>query len=239
MSETQLMTKHFDRLIRLLKLFNLFSGQLDINRSCEKCCKKHQHQTELDFLHTNQVIQVVQWCGANYGCCYTWNVMFDQDTHDTWEHIEYSPGLLIIQASDNWAMLTPFAFAISSTRLIISWLGASVLYRFTAKSVPVRFVTSVKGLQRSPRATGDQGIEPTLNHYGTMIRAGVNGAHAETYIEGWEHLAFFFTVDEVVVILHWYERCEFVVDGVVCVHEKWDLGATDCRYVLCIAETAI
>lgn len=220
MSETQLMTKHLNRLIRLLKLFNLFCGQLDIKRSCEKCRKKHRHQTELDFLHTKQVIQVGQWCGANYGCCYTWNVMLDQGTHDTWEHIEHSPGLLIIQASDNWAMLTPFAFAIFSTRLMISWVGASVLYRSTAKSVPVRIVTSVKGLQRIPRATGDQGIEPTLNHYGTMIRASVSRAYAETYLEGWEHLAFFFSVDEVVVILHWYERCEFVVDGVVCVHEK-------------------
>jgi len=99
-------------------------------------------------------------------------------------------------------MLTPFAFAIFSTRLMISWVGASVLYRSTAKSVPVRIVTSVKGLQRIPRATGDQGIEPTLNHYGTMIRASVSRAYAETYLEGWEHLAFFFSVDEVVVILH-------------------------------------
>ena len=240
MSEAQLMTKHLNRFIRLLKLLNLFCSQLDINRSCEKCRKKHGRHAELDFLPTKQVIQVVQWCSANDGCCYTWDVMLDQGTHDTWEHIEHSPGLLKIQASDNWAMLTPFAFAISSTRLMISWVKLSVLYCFSAESLPARFVTSVKGLQRSPRAMGDQGIEPTLNHYGTIIRAGANGAHVETYIESWEHLTFFFTIDEVVVILHWYERCEFVVDGVVCVHEKWNpSGTTDWRNVLCIAETAI
>lgn len=49
---------------------------------------------------------------------------------------------------------------------------------------------------------GDQGIEPTLNHYGMIIRADMNRHILEAYIEGWEHLAFFFTVDKVVVILH-------------------------------------
>jgi len=49
MSETQLMTKHFDRLVMLLKLLNVFCSQLDINRSCEKGRKKHRHYAELDF----------------------------------------------------------------------------------------------------------------------------------------------------------------------------------------------
>jgi len=30
----------------------------------------------------------------------------------------------------------------------------------------------------------------------------VNGADTGIYIEGWEHLTFFFTVDEVVMVLH-------------------------------------
>ena len=126
------------------------------------------------------------------------------------------------QANDTWAMLIPFAFATSPTRLMISWVkGLSVVYPFWIGSVSFRFETSVKGLQRSPRAIGDQGMEATLNHCEVEIRADVNRTHPGTYIEGREHLAFFFTVDEVVMILHWYEGCKLVVDGVVCIHEKW------------------
>jgi len=107
----------------------------------------------------------MQWCSANNGCCYTWDVIFNQGAHDAWEIIMNPPGLLKIQASDNWAMLIPFAFAISSTRLMISWVGRlSAVYPFRNGSVSVLFVASVKGLQRSPRAIGDQGIEATLNH---------------------------------------------------------------------------
>ena len=134
-----------------------------------------------------------------------------------------SPGLLMIQANDSWAMLTPFAFATSSTRLMISWVkGLSVVYPFWALSVSFRLVTSVKGLQRSPRAIGDQGMEATLNHWGRYhIRASVNGADTGIYIESREHLTFFFTVDEVVMVLHWYEGCELVVDSVVC--DSWEM----------------
>jgi len=49
---------------------------------------------------------------------------------------------------------------------------------------------------------GDQGIEATLNHCEVTIRAGMNGAYRNTYVEGWEHFALFFTIDEVVMILH-------------------------------------
>jgi len=149
-----------------------------------------------------------------------------------------SPGLLKIQASDNWAMLIPFAFAISSTRLMISWVGGlSAVYPFRNGSVSVLFVASVKGLQRSPRAIGDQGIEATLNHYEATMRAGVNGAYRDTYIEDWKHFTLFFTVDEVVMILHWYKRRELVIDGVVCIREEWNPGVRDRQNVLCIAET--
>jgi hypothetical protein len=62
-------------------------------------------------------------------------------------------------------MLIPFFLAISSTRLIISWVaGLSVVYPFWAASVSLRIVVTAKGLQRSPRAIGDQGIDPTPNH---------------------------------------------------------------------------
>jgi len=45
-------------------------------------------------------------------------------------------------------------------------------------------------------------MEATLNHCKAEIRAGVDKIHPGTHIEGWEHLAFFFTVDEVIMILH-------------------------------------
>ena len=77
-AETQLMTNHFDRLIRLLKLFNLFCGQLDINRSCEKCRKKHRHQAELEFStyqagHTSCPMMWCQLWVLLHLKCYAWS----------------------------------------------------------------------------------------------------------------------------------------------------------------------
>ena len=38
----------------------------------------------------------------------------------------------------------------------------------------------------------------------------------ETYLECREHLALLFSVDEAVLVLHRDERCEVIVDGIVC-----------------------
>ena len=68
---------------------------------------------------------------------------------------------------------------------------------------------------RSPRPRGDHGIDPTPKSC-TARLGGSNPATITIHLQGREHLALLFSVDEAVLVLHRDERCEGIVDGIVC-----------------------
>lgn len=88
----------------------------------------------------------------------------------------------------------------------------------THRSVLPRVVSPARGRVSSPRASGDQGMEPTpkclLKASGRpeIIKIQIN-------LEGRKHLPFLLAVEKVVVVLHRDERRELVIDGVVCQRE--------------------
>lgn len=75
------------------------------------------------------------------------------------------------------------------------------------------------GRVTAPRARGLQGIEPTPKCFHIMEEIYHYRSAGERiqrdYLESRHHLALFFAVDEIVVVLHRNEGCEVVCDSVV------------------------
>ncbi len=86
------------------------------------------------------------------------------------------------------------------------------------RSVLPRVVASRTVRVSSPRARGDQGIEPTPNIW-EMTQCEMQSCRERTRgadLERRKHLALLFAVEQTVVVLHGDEGCEVVRDGVVC-----------------------
>ena len=86
------------------------------------------------------------------------------------------------------------------------------------KSVFPRVVLSERGRVRRPRPRGDHGMEPTPNAFmnSSVNRVGkYRTQRGKTCLQGWEHFALFFTIDQAIMILHRDERGQFVLNGIV------------------------
>ena len=105
------------------------------------------------------------------------------------------------------------------------------------RSVLPRVVSPARGRASSPRASGDQGMEPTPRCF--LKASGWAGTiKIQVNLEGGKHLPFLLAVEKVVVVLHRDERCELVIDGVVYRREAYEKCIFQIRtviYGLCIA----
>lgn len=86
------------------------------------------------------------------------------------------------------------------------------------REVPFSTVTE-NGRVSRPRASGDQGIEPTPKSCGVSFVSAIGTREQELRadLQCREHLTLLLAIDEVVMVLHRDERRELVVDCVVCV----------------------
>ena len=85
----------------------------------------------------------------------------------------------------------------------------------THQSVSPRLVSLcfLDGLQSSPRPRDDHGIADTSKCLG-QTSASCWSTGKSKHLQYWEHLAFFFPVDQAMVVLHRDERGQVVGDGV-------------------------
>jgi hypothetical protein len=86
------------------------------------------------------------------------------------------------------------------------------------RSMLPRAVSPDRGRASSPRASGDQGMDPTPKY---LLKASGRAEiiKIQVNLEGRKHLPFLLAVEKVVVVLHRDETRELVIYGVVCRRE--------------------
>jgi len=133
------------RLVRFLKVPDFFIGQFDIDRVCKSRNPASATKSGADMFDDLPIIS-----------CKFSNLVVPTTGAVTF---------LRLHATATWAILTPFLFAISSTRPTISWAQVLELYNLPHGPVSERLVDAPQGRVRIPPAMGLQGIIPTPRCY--------------------------------------------------------------------------